>query len=385
MATIHHAQLYGKTAHFSMVFSVPDRILHIKESHDGRIGYSSFLGYDHGEDGGLVVNPQEAETVRLIYRSFMDGMTPFGICHMLEERGIPTPMKKKKWNESTVQSILTNEKYKGDALLQKSFTVDFLTKKHKVNEGEVPQFYVRGNHDAIIPPSDFDRVQTELARRKTIGRGYSGNSIFASRLICGDCGGYYGQKVWHSNDPYCKTIWRCNRKCGRGEKYQTPTLDEETIKALFLKAYNLLIADREAVAEDCRVLAGLLGDTKALDEKIDTTQKEIDEVIALNNAHVRTYAATGADDTFEQKAAEYDSRFKKAEARLTKLKAERDEHSTRSRMIECFIDEMLNAPLILTEWQDQLWSMLVQKAVVSADGTVAFTFKGETTITVRME
>ena len=146
------------------------------------------------------------------------------------------------------------------------------------------------------------------------------------------------------------------------------------------------MADRESIAEDCRVLVDLLGDAKALDEKIDTTQKEIDEVVALNNAHVRTYAATGADKiTFEQKAAEYDSRFKKAEARLAKLKAERDERSTRSRMIEGFIDEMLNAPLVLTEWQDQLWNMLVQKAVISADGTVAFTFKGEKTITVRME
>ena len=82
--------------------------------------------------------------------------------------------------------------YKGDALLQKSFTVDFLTKKHKVNEGEVPQFYVRGNHDAIIPPSDFDRVQAELARRKAIGRGYSGSGVLASRIICGDCGAHPG-------------------------------------------------------------------------------------------------------------------------------------------------------------------------------------------------
>ena len=101
---------------------------------------------------------------------------------------------------------------------------------------------------------------------------------------------------------------------------------------------------------------------------------------------IRTYAATGADkERYEQKAAEYDSRFKKAEARLAKLKAERDERSARSRMIEGFIDEMLNAPLVLTEWQDQLWNMLVQKAVISADGTVAFTFKGEKTITVRTE
>ena len=360
---------------------------HRKRMADGKVSvaYSSFLGYDRGEDGGLVINPQEAETVRLIYRSFMDGMTPIGICHMLEERGILTPMKKKKWSESTVLSILMNEKYKGDALLQKTFTVDFLTKKHKVNEGEVPQFYVEGNHDAIIPPPDFERVQAELARRKAIGRGYSGGSIFASRLVCEDCGGYYGQKVWHSNDPYRKVIWRCNQKYGKGEKCGTPTLTEEAIKALFLKAYNILMTDRESIAEDCRVMADLLGNTKALDEKIDMTQKEIDEVVAMNSSHIHTYAATGADKiAFEQKAAEYDSRFKKAEARLAKLKTERDERFARSRMIEGFIDEMLNAPLVLTEWQDQLWNMLVQKAVISADGTVAFTFKGEKKITVRV-
>ncbi|MBR6028581.1 MAG: recombinase family protein [Clostridia bacterium] len=361
---------------------------HRKRMADGKVSlaYSTFLGYDRGEDGALVVNPEQAAIVRLIYRSFLDGMTPALVCRMLEERRILSPGGKKKWCPSTVVSILTNEKYKGDALLQKTFTVDFLTKKHKVNEGEVPQFYVHGNHDAIVTPLEFEKVQAELARRKSIGRGYSGSSIFASRLVCGDCGAFYGQKVWHSTDKYRKLIWRCNRKYGNGEKCRTPTLTEEAIKALFLKAYNLLMADRESIAEDCRVMAGLLSDTTALDEKIDTTQKEIDKVVALNNSHIRTFAATGAGrELFEQQAAEYDSRFKKAEARLEKLKAARDEHLSRSRVIEGFIEDMLNAPLVLTEWQDQLWNMLVRQAVISADGTAVFTFKGEKTITVRME
>ena len=280
-------------------------------------------------------------------------------------------------------SILTNEKYKGDALLQKTFTVDFLTKKTKVNEGEIPQYYVQGNHEAIIPPSEFDKVQAELARRKSIGRGYSGGSMFSSRIVCADCGGYYGKKVWHSNDPYRKIIWRCNRKYGKGEKCKTPTLTEETIKDLFLKAYNLLMADRESIAEDCRVMADMLGNTASLDEKIEATQKEIDEVVALNNAHIRGYAATGERN--DEKAAEYDERFKKAETRLMKLKAEREERIARSKAIHAFIENMLKQPLVLDTWQDQLWNMLVQKAVVSADGTVAFTFSGETTITVRSE
>ena len=93
---------------------------------------------------------------------------------------------------------------------QKKFTVDFLTKKQKVNEGEIPQYYVEGSHPAIITAIDFDMVQAEIARRQTLGRAYSGSSIFASKLICGDCGGFYGQKVWHSTDAYRRVIWRCN-------------------------------------------------------------------------------------------------------------------------------------------------------------------------------
>ena len=93
---------------------------------------------------------------------------------------------------------LRNEKYKGDARLQKKFTVDFLQKKMKVNEGEVPQYYVENSHEAIIDPLLFDRVQEELARRKALGRSYSGKSIFSCRLICGDCGHYLGSKVWNS-------------------------------------------------------------------------------------------------------------------------------------------------------------------------------------------
>ena len=158
------------------------------------------------------------------------------------------------------------------------------------------------------------------------------------------------------------------------------------IKSLFLKAYNLLMADREIIAEDCRGLEDMLGDTTVLDEKISNTQKEIDEIVALNTAHIKGYAATGANrDAFERKAAEYDERFKKAEIRLGKLKAEREERSFRRMAIQSFIEEMRRAPLVLNEWQDSLWNLLVQKAVVSADGTVTFTFRGENTITVRIE
>ncbi len=117
-------------------------------------------------DGNLIINEEQAEIVRRIYGMFLQGRSAFAIAKMLTEEGIPTPGGKTNWSGSTVRSILTNEKYKGDALLQKVYTVDFLSKKKKVNEGEIPQYYVEHNHDAIIEPAVFDksrglRVQAE--------------------------------------------------------------------------------------------------------------------------------------------------------------------------------------------------------------------------------
>ena len=127
---------------------------------DGKITvpFQRFLGYDHGPDGNLVVNPEQAVIVKSIYSMFLQGMSYHGIAKKLTADVIPTPGGKEKWSISTVKSILSNEKYKGDALLQKSYTVDFLTKKTKVNEGEIPQYYVEDNHEAIIDPEVFDTV-----------------------------------------------------------------------------------------------------------------------------------------------------------------------------------------------------------------------------------
>ena len=117
--------------------------------------------------------PEQAETVRLIYKLFLEGKTTHSIANYLMEHGILSHAGKKTWRSSSVDSILTNEKYKGDALLQKRFTVDFLTKELRVNNGEVPQYYVEGSHEAIISPEEFQAVQEEMARRKELGRAYS--------------------------------------------------------------------------------------------------------------------------------------------------------------------------------------------------------------------
>jgi len=144
------------------------------------VAFSRFLGYDRGEDGNLVVNPEQAVTVKLIYKLFLSGLSYTAVAKELTSRKIKTPAGKDKWCPGTVQSILTSEKMKGDALLQKKFTADFLTKKLVKNEGQIPQYYVTANHEAIIDPATFDLVQAEIERRRGGGR-YSGVTIFSNR------------------------------------------------------------------------------------------------------------------------------------------------------------------------------------------------------------
>ena len=158
---------------------------HRKRFADGKASwaYGRFLGLEKDkETGNVVVNQEQAETVRLIFRLFLEGMTPHAISLELMHRGIKSPGGKDKWYQQTVRSILTNEKYKGDVLLQKNFTVDFLQKKMKKNEGEVQQFYVEHHHEAIISPAVFDLVQMELETRKEGSSRYSGVSIFSNKI-----------------------------------------------------------------------------------------------------------------------------------------------------------------------------------------------------------
>lgn len=223
---------------------------------DGKVSvpFGRFLGYDRGEDGNLVLNEEQAVVVRRIYGLFLQGRSPYAIAKVLTGEGIPSPGGKGVWAQSTVKSILCNEKYKGDALLQKVYTVDFLSKRKKANEGEIPQYYVEGNHEAIISPAVFDAVQNQMALRCQEKKRRSSAGVFSGRIKCGSCGGWYGPKVWHSNDKYRKVVWQCNDKFQGGKKCHTPHLEEKTLQKLFVKAVNSIFTHREKVMEDWRSL-----------------------------------------------------------------------------------------------------------------------------------
>lgn len=241
--------------------------------------YKQFLGYEKGEDGFPKIVEKEAKIVRLIYKMFLEGKTTSGIARHLTKLKIPTPGGKEKWTTSTIRSILTNEKYKGDALLQKSYTVDFLTKKKKKNEGEVPQYYVENSHEAIISPEVFDIVQYEFEKRK--GQVQSGVNCFSSKIICGKCGSFYGSKAWHSNDKYRRVIWRCNNKYIKKESCNTPHVTEQQIKEGFINAVNSLIVDKKSIIDECEKLILELTDMSLIEEKEIKLQGEREVIYNL--------------------------------------------------------------------------------------------------------
>ncbi len=194
------------------------------------ISYKSFLGYRRGPDGKPEIDPEQAETVRLIYRRFLAGDSQSQIKDLLESKGILTPMGKPTWTVTTIRSILSNEKYKGDALLQKTYVVDCISHKSKKNDDR-PQYYVENNHPAIISRETFDRVQEELARRnskrkvkqvgtKTETGKYSSKFALTELLVCGCCGSPYRRCTWSKNGKK-RIVWRCISRLDYGKKYES--------------------------------------------------------------------------------------------------------------------------------------------------------------------
>ena len=255
--------------------------------------------------------------------------------------GIKSPSGKDRWHISTVKSILTNEKYRGDALLQKQYTTDFLQKKRKTNNGEIPQYYVEEHHEAIIPPAQFDFVQAELARREQNGR-YSGVSIFSNKIKCGCCGGWYGSKVWHSTDKYRKVIYRCNRKYGKDTPpCNTPHLTEEEIKQMFLNALNALVEAKEETIENLQVLIETVCQMNSLGAEQERLKQEL-RIIAENLSNlIQKNASVDLDQTEQAEK----------EKKLRTLYAEK--HS-RFQELEALIQEKNDTKEILTNFITKL-------------------------------
>ncbi|EPR07484.1 recombinase family protein, partial [Ruminiclostridium papyrosolvens] len=220
------------------------------------VNHTKFMGYDKDESGNLVINEKQAKVVRRIFSDYLNGKGTNRIAYELENEGISNWNGKAKWYESSIKKMLNNEKYKGEALLQKTYTVDFLSKKRVENKGEVAQYYVEESHQPIIDKEIWEAVQLEIERRKAYMEKYNikrldyttNENPFMGRVICGCCSGVYGRKIWNSNDERLKRIvWQCNNKYaikgkrGCGSRH----IDDEVLYIAFVSALNAVLESKE--------------------------------------------------------------------------------------------------------------------------------------------
>ena len=267
---------------------------------------------------------------------------------------------------------------------QKRYTTDYLTKTKKKNHGEVPRYYVEHSHEPIIDPIEWDAVQDEIERRRTLGRSYRSSSVLCTKLKCGDCGGWYGAKVWHSADKYRTRVWQCNCKFDDGKaRCTTPAFREDEIQARFLKAYNSVITNKAQYIKTCRIMKEALTDTAEIDAEMEDLKRQMEVVEGLSRTYLQSSTSSAQDPAaFRAKYNAYVEQHQALEERFAELTAQRAERLKKAKEINRFTETLRKRDELLTEFDSVLWLTVVQDATVHSDGSITFRFFSGKEITV---
>jgi len=344
-----------------------------------QINHNRFLGYTKDENKQLVIDPEGGEIVKQIYREYLEGASLLQIARGLEAEDVLTAAGKAKWRPETLKKILQNEKYIGDALLQKTYTVDFLSKKRVKNNGIVPQYYVENNHEPIIPRDLYMQVQEEMVRRASIrsGKGskkrvYSSKYALSSIVYCGQCGDIYRRVHW--NNRGCRSIvWRCvSRLDEKGSDCTSPTINEETLQTAVIEAINELLGNKEPFRQALQNnIANILnGENDNVTDDIDGKLNELQQEL-LKQAKFKNDYNEVADEIYRLRELMQNALVENAER-----------EGKRQRIVE--MTDFLNEQLCeLAEYDEQLVRRLIEKVTVS-DDKLTVEFKSGVEIEVEM-
>lgn len=328
-----------------------------------QVNHNRFLGYTKDEDGKLIIVPEEAEIVRRIYAEYMDGASFLQIKRNLEADGIRNGAGNKKWHESNIKQILTNEKYIGDALLQKTYTVSVLEKKRVNNNGLVPKYYVEGSHEAIIDKDVFLRVQAEIARRANIltdgkKRIYSSRYALSSIVFCGHCGDIYRRIKWDNHG--CKsTVWRCvSRVLKKSSGIDCParTIHEEVLQAAVVTAVNDAWSRKDAILPELRENIRAV-----LEEDTDSQLGDIDAAIKQKQVELLD---AGKDQSKIDEIGDAIMKLREERQNILTEAAMRKDVKDRIEDLSSFLDEQTEA---ITEYSEALVRRLIERITIMDD------------------
>jgi site-specific DNA recombinase len=342
---------------------------------DGKVSmpYKQFLGYEKGPEGTPVIVEEQAKVVRQIYSLFLEGNSALAISKLLTEKGIKTPGGKDLWRTTTVKSILINEKYHGNAILQKRYTVDYLTKKTKANEGEVPKYFVENSHPAIVSAEQYLLVQEELKRRKETPGLISTSNIFSGRIICGECGSQFGPKVWHSTSKYKRVVWQCNHKFQGEKKCSTPHLYEDDIKKTFISVVKEVLGNRGSIISNLeRMLKEVLAPDK-LEAKIRKAKMAINELeMDIKDCVSENARKPLNQEEYQMRYVPMAEEYGRKQQELTMSETELVGLIGRREIIGKYLSTIEEATIADKAFDMNLWVAMVEKAVVNSDGYIEF-------------
>ncbi len=349
-----------------------------------RYQYKHWLGYKKGENGKPEIIAEEAEAVKTVFRLYLDGMSYNEIAKFMNAHNYPNRSSTNQWVTIMVKRILENEKYIGDCLLQKTYTVDCISHKTAKNNGERAMYYVSDCHSAIIDKNTYNRVQQEIARRNskrsastrnpTEQSKYSSKYALTELLICGECGTACRRCRWtfHNRN---RTVWRCINRLEHGPKYcKSPTIDEEPLHNAIVRAINEFYNCSDDVVKVLKsaVDTVLSGSSNNEIKQIEQRLKDIDQARNdfINLIATGTCAPDSLDDEFERLYSEEE----KLSQKLLSLKAHTD--ADQSELADTIKADIDNSSFELHQYDDVLVRKLIECVRIFSKEEISVIFKG---------
>lgn len=338
------------------------------------VGFQGCLGYDYDvATKSLSINEEGAKTVRYIFDRYVSGAGSTMIARELNEQGITT-IKGNPWTTSSVMGIINNEKYKGDILLGKTFTVDPISKRRLENLGEEDRFYIRDHHQPIVSEETFARAQ-EIRERRNGGRKsptpgkrekYSRQYAFSCMLECGFCGSSLSKRRWHSNSKYKKTIWQCVTSTKSGKRYYPDSkgIPEQVIEEAFVESYKMLCSDNKDILEEfiSRVEKMLSEDTAR--DKLMKYQKSADNLQSKRKTLLEKYLeGVVSQDIYEETDVGYERKLSNIRANIEMLEQQMEDDVSLKRRVEDF-KKALSQNEVLQEFDRGIFESIIEKVIV---------------------
>lgn len=351
-----------------------------------------FLGYAKNAAGEIEIVPEEAEIIREIYERYLSGESLHGIKCYLEAKETPTPAGCSVWRQETIRSILSNEKYKGDAIINKTYVSDCISKRIKANNGERNKYYIENNHPAIIDAGTFARVQEEIARRsgkpkvkqkgtKTELSRYSSKYALSELLICGECRTPYRRCTWTAKGKR-KIVWRCINRLDYGKKYchHSPSIEESLLQDAVMRAIMQTAKQNIEVLKTLKIHIGMGLTDEVTEDKTLDIQIRIAEIDAEFQKMLKAVSADNADGIDEERITELMNEKQRLTVQLEQYATMRQKReSAKSRLDEIFtiLDGLQNHPM---EYDDTLVRQIIECVVVESKEKIKVVFIGDTEI-----